>query len=437
MTSHNPNAKKLIMYFQVHQPLRLRQFNFFDLGTQAPYFSEELNRQIVERVAAECYLHTNTMLLRLLAMHKNLHLTFSISGVLIDQLEAHAPEVLDSFRFLALTGQVEFLVETNHHSLACMIPGDEFEKQVDIHRKKIATLFECEPTVFRNTELIYNDEIGARVHKLGFKGVMIEGAERVLGSRSPHHLYRHPKQEDLILFPRNYRLSDDIAFRYIQQNNHLSADQYLQWLQAMPSTEQAVTVAMDYETFGEHFKRTDGILVFLEELLIKIAGQSEIEMTTPSKLMTFASAAGTLSVPEYCSWADHERDLSAWLGNEMQRDAFENLIKLEPLVRKVNDARTTEIWRMLQTSDHFYYMSTKGDSDGGVHAYFSPYPSPYEAFINYMNVISDFSQQLHKAALIRDAKTTQGFELVKSQQRGPVPAWAEHYAASYRHGHLN
>ena len=411
MDSLSTNAvpkRNLVLYFQVHQPKRLGNLRFFDIGAGNSSFDDDLDCQIIQRVARECYLPANEILLKLIRKHPQIRITFSLSGVIIDQLEEYAPEVLHSFRTLAATGSVEFLSETYYHSLACMMPGKEFEGQILKHAEKIYEHFGARPTVFRNTELIYNDDIGRRVSKLAFAGVITDGLERILRDRSANHVFRHPETEDLKILLRNDRLSDDISFRFIEAGKTLTTEKYMSWLNALPKNDEIINLAMDYETFGEHRKKETGIFKFLEDLLLKLAKSRSYEMITPSQAVIRHEAHSILSVPNFISWADQERDLSAWLGNEMQRDAFDTLTRLEFDVKNVNDKATLEQWRNLQTSDHFYYMSTKKGSDGNVHAYFSPYPSPYEAFINYMNVLTDFSMRVKilNSGKIDESKST-------------------------------
>jgi alpha-amylase len=380
--------KNLVFYFQVHQPKRLRALRFFDIGANRSYFDDELNREIIQRVATQCYLPANALLLKLIQAYPNIKISFSISGVTLDELNDHAPEVLQSFRRLADTGCVDFLTETYYHSLACMIPGNEFELQVAKHQKETLRHFGIVSNVFRNTELIYSDQIGARVAQLGFKGAVIDGVDRVLDTQSPHHVFEHP-HADFRLLARNYHLSDDIAFRFSQNTTTLTAQQYVAWLDGIPEQEDTITLAMDYETFGEHQKKETGIFTFLETLLVSLARRPDFTFMTATEGVEQAPVS-KLSVPALISWADKERDLSAWLGNEMQRDAFDSLLRLEADVKDLHNKTLLKQWRSLQTSDHFYYMSTKRGSDGEVHSYFSPYPSPYEAFINYMNILTDF-----------------------------------------------
>lgn len=377
-----------MIYFQVHQPRRLHNVNFFDLAASPRYFDDALNEAIIRRIARDCYIPTNNLLLQLLLAHPQLKITFSLSGVVIDQLAAYAPDALDGFRTLAKTGRVEFLGETYYHSLAALVQGDEFEEQVLQHAGKMYEVFGIRPAIFRNTELIYNDEIGERVSMMGFQGIFTEGHERILGTRTPHKAYCHPENPAFNIFLRNYRLSDDIAFRFREGGEPLQVDRYMQWLHDIPADEQMVVLAMDYETFGEHHKAETGIFDFLRKFLEAVAAGPVYSMTLPSQAVSAQQASEVLQVENYLSWADNERDLSAWLGNDMQRDAFNSIMKLESDVKSLHNRKLLTYWRYLQTSDHFYYMSVKTDDDGSVHSYFSPFPSSYEAFISYMNVVT-------------------------------------------------
>lgn len=382
------------MYFQVHQPKRLQPFRFFDIGTNRDYFDDDLDKEIIQRIAQDCYLPTNALLLKLIKHNPTIKVAFSISGVTIDQLEAYAPEVLDSFRKLSQTGCVDFLTETYYHSLACLMPGNEFELQVAKHQKKVHDHFGVMSTVFRNTELIHSDDVGKRVRDLGFKGVFIDGADRLLGGQSPHHVFHHAGVDDLKLLVRDYRLGDEIAFRFEQFGRQSNASRYIDWLRAIPSDERTICIAMDYETFGEHQKRDTNIFRFLEDMLKRLATDPGFRFVLPGDAVETTRATKPLAIPGYISWADEARDVSAWLGNDMQRDAFDTLVKLEHDVKSLYDKSILEQWRSLQTSDHFYYMATKKGSDGEVHSYFSHYPSPYEAFINFMNVLTDLSLRI-------------------------------------------
>lgn len=378
----------------MHQPARLNKLRFFDICGNNFYFDNAENRTIIQRVAERCYLPTNALLLKLMERHPNISITFSISGIAIDQLEQYAPEALEGFRKLARTGRVDFLTETYFHSLSCLMPGNEFELQVAKHQKKILRHFGILSKVFRNTELIYSDDTGARIHGMGFRGVFIDGVDRALGSQSAHRLYTHPAFPELKLIPRDHRLSDAIAFRFSRDHNTMTPEQYLKRLIDVPHEDDLITIGMDYETFGEHHQKESGIFLFLEKLLVALAQQKQLRLITASHAIEDIADAGALSAPGFISWADEERDVSAWLGNEMQRDAFDSLLKIETEVKALLDRDLLEQWRLLHSSDHFYYMSTKSGSDGSVHSYFSPYPSPYEAFINYMNVLTDFGLKL-------------------------------------------
>ncbi len=395
MNSHN-QKRYLNIYFQVHQPRRLGQFSFFDIGSSRDYFDDGLNQLVMRRVAKQCYLPMNYILLKKIRKHPGLRFTFSISGAALKQMEVFAPSVIDSFRALADTGAVEFLAETYFHSLCSITSADEFNRQVKMHQDKIQQLFGVKPVVFRNTELIYNDDIGNLVSLLGYKGILMDGISRILAGHSPNHLYQHPNTS-LRLFPRNYQLSDDIAFRFNQRDWKgwpLTSGKFVKWLEALPAAENLVNLGMDYETFGEHHHADTGIFQFFDSLLDLLAANKKLSMVTPSEAIGLLQPVLPVSVPSTTSWADEERDLSAWLGNDMQRDAFNTLKQMELEIKKIKDPGLLTTWRYLQTSDHFYYMSTKKGDDNSIHNYFSPYPSPYEAFMNYMNVTTDLSLQL-------------------------------------------
>jgi len=396
----------LNLYFQVHQPRRLGQFSFFDIGTDRDYFDDGLNQIIMRRVAKNCYLPTNLLLLKLIQNYPGIRITFSISGSALKQLEVFAPVALESFKMLAATGAVEFLSETYYHSLSFLTSKEEFHSQIKMHTDKIQQLFGVKPSVFRNTELIYNDAIGSMAHDFGFTGVITDGVKHILHGRSPNYLYQHPNNETKILL-RNYRLSDDIAFRFTRKDWHewpLTPKKYVEWLTNMPASEQIVTLSMDYETFGEHQKADTGIFKFLESVISKLARNKKIKMTTPSEAIRLLQPADNIYAPESISWADEARDLSAWLGNDMQKDAFDTLCKMEDPLKRIGDPSLLNTWRYLQTSDHFYYMSTKKGNDGSVHNYFSPYPSPYQAFMNYMNVLSDLELKIEKQSKVQVEK---------------------------------
>lgn len=421
----NKHLQHILLYFQVHQPRRLNPLNFFDIGNGPTYFNDELNKSIVRRISENCYLPTNKLLLELIREYPDIRITFSLSGVVIEQFEKYAPEVIASFRELAQTGCVEFLSETYYHSLAALVKGEEFEEQVLLHAEKIYELFGVRPSVFRNTELIYNDEIGKRVAMMGFRGIFTEGHENILNERTQHELYAHPQHNELKIFLRNYRLSDDIAFRFLEGGRTLDMGRYLTWLNAMPATEKLINLAMDYETFGEHHKSQTGIFEFLKHLLRSLVASDRYGMVLPSEALQILEGKTTLTVEKDLSWADVERNLSAWLGNEMQKDAFNSLMKLESEVKHLGNQEILQYWRYLQTSDHFYYMSIKADMDGSVHSYFSPFPSAYEAFINYMNVVTHLTLRINeeKNKPVHDGHDLSSREAERQSVKTTTPVW--------------
>lgn len=395
MSLFNSKPEQYIhLYFQVHQPRRLRSLQFLEIGSADSLFNDTLNGEIMRKVARNCYQPANLLLLRLVRKYPQLKITFSISGTALEQMEQFAPATLESFRMLANSGSVEFLGETYHHSLSFLRSRDEFIEQIQLHSEKLNTLLGVTPTVFRNTELIYNDEIGRIVSQLGFKGILLDGVDKL--HTSPNHKYEHPNGK-LKLLLRNYPLSDDIAFRYSDMRWKgwpLTSRKFIKNLNHLTGKENIITLGMDYETFGEHQSALTGIFKFLEETLEGILKEKKFIPVTASEAIQVVHSEKQLLVPNYISWADQDRDLSAWLGNDMQHDAFDALFNLENEVKQTGNPELLEVWRHLQTSDHFYYMSTKKDSDGEVHTYFNPYPSPHEAFINFMNVLTDFSIRL-------------------------------------------
>ena len=384
--------KSICLYFQVHQPTRLRLYRFFDMGKDSHYYDDFANRTILKRVADKCYLPMNALLLEAVKANKGaFKLAFSISGSAMEQFDRYAPEVIDSFRALADTGCVEFLSETYYHSLASLADAHEFEHQVKKHKAAIEKHFGVTPKTFRNTELIYSDEIGRAVYEQGFRLMLTEGARHIMGWKSPNYVYNNDFQPRLKLLLRNYALSDDIAFRFSDQNWEgwpLTAEKYADWL--YKAEGDIVNLFMDYETFGEHQDASCGIFEFMKALPAAVLAHNELEFELPAKIASKHKSVGNLSVPEPISWADEERDVTAWLGNELQQDAFNKLYRL---LEKLNLANLPQLWEdfgHLQESDHFYYMCTKFFSDGEIHKRFNPYETPYEAFINYMNVLSDF-----------------------------------------------
>ena len=393
--------KSVCMYFQVHQPTRLRLYRFFDMGKDSHYYDDFANRTILRRVAQKCYLPMNALLLEQIQRSGGkFRVAFSISGSALEQFERYAPEVIDSFRALAETGCVEFLGETYYHSLASLASPSEFLHQVVKHRRHIEELFGVTPAVFRNTELIYSNAVGEQVYALGYKAMLTEGARHIMGWKSPNFVYASETTPKLKLLLRNYTLSDDIAFRFSNRgwaDWPLTADKFLGWMKESAAGEDIVNLFMDYETFGEHQDASSGIFEFMRALPETVIGDGTFEFVTPSQAVKRHKAAATLDVPDAISWADEERDLTAWLGNELQQEAYNKVYAMTEKLSIVNDPTLWSDFGHLQESDHFYYMCTKFFSDGEVHKYFNPYDTPYEAFINYMNVLSDFQIRLDEA----------------------------------------
>ena len=394
--------KTVCLYFQVHQPLRLKTYRFFNMGKDHNYLDVSANRSIMQRVAAECYLPMNNLLLRLIKESEGaFKVTFSISGLAIEQFRSYTPEVLDSFRELAKTGCVEFLAESYSHSLSSLISPEEFKREVDAHVELMKSEFDYTPTSFRNTELIYSDQIGEQVAAMGFKAMLAEGARHVLGWKSPNFVYANALDQKLRVLLRNYKLSDDIAFRFSNQGwgeYPLTAEKYAGWIADENTTGEVVNLFMDYETFGEHQKSSCGIFDFMAALPKAMLATGALKFGTVTETAAANQPTGVLYCTHAMSWADEERDVTAWLGNELQNEAFGKLYGLQEKVHALNNEDFNYVWNFMKASDHFYYMATKWFSDGDVHSYFNPYDSAYNAFINYMNVLSDFDNELTLAS---------------------------------------
>ena len=395
----NDMKKSICLYFQVHQPTRLRQYRFFDIGKDSHYYDDFANRTILKRIAQKCYLPMNELLLKEIEASKGkFKVAFSISGSALEQFDRYAPEVTDSFRRLAETGCVEFLCETYYHSIASLGSSAEFEHQVLKHKAAVEQAFGVTPTTFRNTELIYSDSIGKQVYGLGFKAMLTEGARHIMGWRSPDFVYSCDGQPKLKLLLRNYGLSDDVAFRFSDRGWGewpLTCEKFIGWLG--DNDGEVVNLFMDYETFGEHQDAGCGIFDFMKALPSSVLSDGRFDFATPSQVAAKHKAVSELSVPQPISWADEERDITAWLGNELQQDAFNKLYGLEEKLSILNDPILWADYGHLQESDHLYYMCTKFFSDGEIHKRFNPYDTPYEAFINYMNVLSDFIIRVNNA----------------------------------------
>lgn len=398
--------KTICLYFQVHQPLRLKKYRFFNMGKDHNYLDDLTNQSILQKVSRLCYLPMNALLLKLIKENKGaFKVSFSITGTAIDQFREYAPEVLESFKELAATGCVEFLAETYSHSLSSLADKEEFEREVKAHTALMKKEFGCKPKAFRNTELIYSDQIGQMVAEMGFKTMLAEGAKHVLGWKSPNYVYANALDQKLRLLLRNYKLSDDIAFRFSNKgwNEYpLTSEKYVEWLKS--ETGEVVNLFMDYETFGEHQWAETGIFDFMRALPKAALSTGELEFGTVSETSAKYQPVAVLYCPHAMSWADEERDVTAWLGNELQNEAFSKLYAQKDKVRALKNPDFDHVWNILQTSDHFYDMATKWFSDGDVHSYFNPYDSAYEAFINYMNVLSDFINELDIAMAAKKSR---------------------------------
>jgi len=402
-------------YFQVHQPLRLRHYTVFDNSDQ--YFDDHKNAMICRKVAHKCYLPANRLLLKLIRRFGGqFKVAYSLTGVLLEQLQRYSPEVISTFDALAETGCVEFLAETYYHSLSSLYSRAEFVDQVSKHIETIDHLFGQKPRVFRNTELIYDNDLAALVESMGdFEAVITEGADHILGPRSPDFVYQPKACRKLKLLLKNYSLSDDIAFRFSNRNWPewpLTADKFARWISNINGNGNAVNLFMDYETFGEHQWEDTGIFNFMWHLPEEILRHPDNDFKTPSEVVRTYPAIDTVDVPHVISWADTERDVSAWLGNAMQSSAVHELYRLERKIKETGDERIITDWRKLQASDHFYYMCIKYFADGDVHRYFNPYDSPYDSYINFMNVLN----HLHRRC---SAPTTGDTFYSLSQNKNP------------------
>ncbi|MEK6853761.1 MAG: glycoside hydrolase family 57 protein [Nanoarchaeota archaeon] len=386
-------------YFQVHQPLRLRPYTVFEIGKSNNYFDEQKNKGILDRVTKKCYLPTNTIMLELLDKYPEFRVSYSISGIALEQFMRHEQKVLDSFKELARTGRVEFLDETYHHSLSFVYSKPEFIEQVKLHNKLITDLFGKSPGVFRNTELIYNNEVAAVAEKMGYKGVLAEGVDHILGWRSPNFVYKPKGTKKISLLLKNYRLSDDIAFRFSERSWSewpLTAEKFARWISQANGNGNIVNLFMDYETFGEHQWHETGIFNFLKKLPEEILKHPDNDFATPSDIIQTHKPVAEVDVPGLVSWADVERDLSAWTGNSMQQSALQQIYSMENAIKACGDEKLLQDWRIMQSSDHYYYMCTKWFADGDVHKYFNPYDSPYDGFITFMNILNDIKERLKK-----------------------------------------
>jgi alpha-amylase len=415
-------------YFQVHQPTRLRHYTVFDENDQ--YFDDHKNGVICRKVANKCYLPANRLLLDIIRRFEGrFKVAYSITGILLEQLQRYSPEVMSTFDALAQTGCVEFLAETYYHSLSFLYSRDEFVEQINKHIEAIDYFFGQRPRVFRNTELIYNNDLAALIESMdSFDAIMTEGADHILGFRSPNFVYQPTSCNKLKLLLKNYSLSDDIAFRFSNRDWPqwpLTADKFARWISNVNGNGNVVNLFMDYETFGEHQWEDTGIFDFMQHLPQEILKHPDNDFKTPSEVVQCYSSADAVDVPHIISWADTERDLSAWLGNAMQSNAIHELYRLEKKIKKTNDEEIIADWRKLQASDHFYYMCTKYFADGDVHKYFNPYDSPYDSYINFMNVLDNLHSRCSGQAIggafcsAPERNTTKSFLGAGSQNKNP------------------
>lgn len=395
--------KSVVLYLHAHQPWRVKPYSVFQAGADPHYFNDETpnvdtnNRFIIDKVSEKSYLPTNAVLLELLQQHENFKLSLSITGSLIEQLEAWRPDVLESFKQLVATGKVELVAETYYHSLAFFYSRTEFMRQVAEHEQKLFDTFGLRPQVFRNTELAYNNDLAYWADEAGYKAIITEGWDPVLGWRSPNHVYQPSYTSNIRLLMKNYRLSDDVAFRFSDKGWSewpLTSEKYCHWLSETDGGGDVVNLFMDYETFGEHQWADTGIFDFLRAFPAEWLKDSGHDFATISEAAERYDAKDFVDVPHTITWADTERDLTAWLGNSMQHDSILSLYDLEKDILALDNAELLKEWRKLQTSDHFYYMCTKWFSDGDVHAYFSPYDSPYNAFRYFMNAFRDLDMRV-------------------------------------------
>jgi len=386
-------------YFQVHQPFRLKNYSVFDIGNSHNYFDSAKNKEILNKVAGKCYFPANKLMLDLIRNVPGFKISYSFSGVFLDQCEEYNPDIIRSFQELTDTGNVEIIDETHYHSLAFLYSKKEFDKQVKMHSEKIRKLFGQKPKIFRNTELIYNNELAKYIEDKGYKGIIAEGADHILGWRSPNFVYRPKGCDRIRLLLKNYKLSDDIAFRFSERSWKewpLTIEKYNSWVNGVNGNGNCINLFMDYETIGEHQWADSGIFDFLRLLPAEILRNPDNNFMTPSELVNNYADFGEIDIHMPISWADTERDLSAWRGNKMQLSALRKIYDMEISILNSRDKKLIEDWRRLQTSDHFYYMCTKWFSDGDVHKYFNPYDSPYDSYIAFMNIVNDFNARLEE-----------------------------------------
>ncbi len=392
-------------YFHVHQPHRVKRYRVFDIGNDSEYFNctddtDLNNARILRKVAEKSYLPTTAVLGELLAQHPEFRFSLSFSGTVLDQFELYAPHVLRAFQELVRSGRVEILADTYYHSLAFFYSRSEFERQVALHERRIFELFGVTPRVFRNTELSYTNDLAKWCEDHGYLGIMAEGWDPVLGWRSPNYVYQPTGCSRIKVLLKNYKLSDDVAFRFGNRGWEswpLNAPTYANWIHAHHGDGNTINLFMDFETFGEHQWEDTGIFDFLRAFPGELMRRGDTSFKTPTETIEAYPSVGEIDVPHILTWADTDRDLTAWVGNDIQKDAIRTIYDMESRVMETRDLALIETWRRLQTSDHFYYMCTKYFQDGDVHAYFSPYESPYDAYIAFMNAVSDLQLRVTEA----------------------------------------
>jgi alpha-amylase len=395
----------ICFYFQVHQPFRIQKVDSINFSNSTNYFEDVVlekhdNKKILDKVSTKCYLPTNQILLELLRKHPEFRFSFSLSGVFLEQIKIWRPDVLESFQELVKTGRVEILSETYYHSLSFLYSQQEFISQIKKHDELVEELFGQTPQVFRNTELIYNNDLALCIENLGYSGIITEGADHILGSQTPNFLYEPPNTNKIKLFLKNYKLSDDIAFRFSNPNWNqfpLQSQTFASWIHKINGSGEIVNLFMDYESFGEHQWEESGIFEFLKHLPKEVLKNPDSTFITPSEAVIKYQTRGVVDIPNFISWADTERDLSAWRSNSMQTESLNKIYDLEFRIKAVKKPELLEFWRRLQTSDHFYYMCTKYFEDGDIHKYFSPYESPHEAFVYFMNAFRNLKIRLEIA----------------------------------------
>lgn len=396
--------KTITLYMHVHQPWRIKPYTMFNTGVDHDYYTDTTsnsltnNKEIFCKVADKSYRPMNALLLKLLKQNPNFKLSLSITGTFMEQAERWAPDILDDFKKLFATGQVELVGETYYHSLAFFYNRHEFERQVTIHAIRAQKLFGVTPKVFRNTELAYNNELAIWAEQAGYSGIIAEGWDPLLGERSPGHVYSPKGTNTIGVLLKNYRLSDDIAFRFSDKQWNewpLTVEKYTNWLnERFNNGDELVNLFMDYETFGEHQWSDTEIFKFFENFVYSWLEQKDACFATVSEAINDHQTADQFDAPSTITWADKERDLSAWMENSMQQESLHYLYDLTDDIYRANNPSLLQDWARMQASDHVYYMSTKHQNDGDVHAYFSPYDSPYDAFLYFMNALRDIRYRL-------------------------------------------